>query len=176
MAVSCQKDGSDNGIAQKQAVLKADSVLATVTPGNYLALKGILTLTVKDSTYTFDATQDSVAFVNMMVGDDHYFGITAINKAHTMSFGISSKGVASAGVSRAIEGSQLILRPDAMHNQQYSLTRFTEPGDEGNIKMLDYRRDSILAKGSFVTFLATDDKEGAPFYRVEGKFDLKIKK
>jgi hypothetical protein len=176
MAVSCQKDSSDKEIAQQQAAMKADSVIAKSLPGNYLAVGGMLTLKIKDSVYTFDALQDSIAFVNMSVDDDQYFGITAINKAHTMSFGLSSKGVAGTDVSRAIEGSQLILRPDAMHNQQYSLTRFTEPGDAGKIKLLEYRQDTVLAKGSFFTYLATDDKEGSPLYRVEGNFNLKIKK
>ncbi|MFA6085583.1 hypothetical protein [Mucilaginibacter sp.] len=176
MAMSCQKEASDKEIEQQQAAMKADSAIAKSSPGNYLAVGGTLTFKIQDSTYTFDALQDSVAFVNMSVDDDQYFGITAINKAHTMSFGLSSKGMAGTNVSRAIEGSQLILRPDAMHNQQYSLTRFTEPGDAGNIKLLEYRQDTVLAKGSFFTFLAKDDKEGSPLYRVEGNFNLKIKK
>jgi hypothetical protein len=176
MAVSCQKDSSDKEIAQQQAAMKADSVIAKSSPGNYLAAGGTLTLKIQDSVYTFDAQQDSIAFVNMSVDKDQYFGITAINKAHTMSFGLSSKGMAATDVSRAIEGSQLILRPDVMHNQQYSLTRFTEPGDAGKIQLLEYRQDTILAKGSFFTFLAKDDKEGSPLYRVEGNFNLKIKK
>ncbi|MBD1394591.1 hypothetical protein [Mucilaginibacter glaciei] len=176
MASSCQKDATDSEIARQQAVVKADSAIAKSSPGNYLALSGTLIIRVQDSTYKFDAATDSIAFVNMNVGDDKYFGVTAINKDHTMSFGLSSKGMAATDVTRGIEGSQLILRPDAMHTQQYSLTRFTETGDAGNIKLTDYRRDTVLAKGSFFTFLAKDDKEGSPFYRVEGKFDLKIKK
>jgi hypothetical protein len=176
VAMSCKKDSSDKEIAQQQAAMKADSAIAKSSPGNYLAASGTLTLKIQDSVYTFDALQDSIAFVNMNVDNDQYFGITAINKAHTMSFGLSSKGMAGIDVSSTIEGSQLILRPDVMHNQQYSLTRFTEPGDAGKIQLLAYRQDTVLAKGSFFTFLAKDDKEGSPLYRVEGDFNLKIKK
>ncbi|WP_374951003.1 hypothetical protein [Mucilaginibacter sp.] len=176
MVSSCQKEASDKEVAQQQATMKADSAISKSAPGNYLAAAGTLTITVKDSTYTFDAGRDSVAFVNLTVGDEKYFGITAINKAHTMSFGLSSKGLPAAPVARGVEGSQLILRPDALHNKQYTLTRFTEPGDAGVIKLAAYRQDSLLAKGTFFTFLATDDKADAPFYRVEGKFDLRLKK
>ena len=176
LAVSCQKDESGKAVDQKKAAAKADSVLAVSAPSNYLAVSGILTIKVQDSTYTFDAAQDSVAFVNMSVGESNYFGITAINKAHTMSFGVSSKGVANDDVTKAVEGSQLLLSPDAMHTKQYTLTRFTEPGDAGVINLQQYRQDTVLAKGEFFTFLAKDDKEDSPFYRVEGSFNLKMKK
>jgi hypothetical protein len=176
LAVSCQKDENDAAIDQKLSAVKADSALSVSAPGNYLATSGTLTIKVEDSTYTFDAGEDSVAFVNMNVGDSRYFGITAINKAHTMSFGVSSKGIANADLSGAVEGSQLLLSPDAIHSKQYTLTRFTEPGDAGKISLIQYRRDTVLAQGTFFTFLAKDDKEDSPFYRVEGSFNLQMKK
>jgi hypothetical protein len=176
LAASCQKEEGQRTINQKKSVIIADSALTAVSPGNYLAVSGTLTLQVEDSVYVFDALQDSVAFVNMTADDNNYFGITAINKAHTMSFGVSSKGTAIAGISHPIEGSQLLLRPDAIHNQQYTLTRFTEPGDAGKIQLQQYRQDTVLATGTFYTFLAKDDKEDSPVYRVEGTFNLKVKK
>lgn len=176
MASSCQKEQGDNSVEQKKISTAVDSVIAVAPATNFLATAGTLTFKVQDSTYTFNAGVDSVAFVNMSVGDNHYFGITAINKAHTMSFAISSKGAAAAEVTKGIEGSQLLLRPDALHIKQYSLTQFTEPGDAGVLDLIKYRQDSTLAKGTFFTFLAQDDKAESPFYRVEGEFNLKFKR
>ena len=175
MATSCQKDQGDKSVDQKKAVAAADSALAATPSTNFLASGGTLTLNVQDSTYTFNAAEDSVAFVNISVGDSRYFGITAINKAHTMSFAISSKGTAAADITKGVEGSQLLLRPDALHIKQYSLTQFTESGDAGVLDLQRYRQDSVLAKGTFFTFLAHDDKANSPFYRVEGSFNLKLK-
>lgn len=175
MASSCQKDQGDTAVDQKKAQAAADSALAATPATNFLASGGTLTLNIQDSTYTFNASEDSIAFVNISVGDNHYFGLTAINKAHTMSFAISSKGSASAEVTKGVEGSQLLLRPDAIHIKQYSLTQFTEPGDAGVLDLIKYRQDSTLAKGSFFTFLAHDDKADSPFYRAEGSFNLKFK-
>ncbi|MDB5087765.1 MAG: hypothetical protein JWR09_1759, partial [Mucilaginibacter sp.] len=45
----------------------------------------------------------------------------------------------------------------------------------GNIYVDKYNQDSVLAKGTFHTFLATDDKANAPVYKVEGTFNLKLK-
>jgi hypothetical protein len=93
MASACQKDQGDKAVDQKKAVAAADSALAATPATNFLAASGTLTFDLQDSTYTFNATEDSIAFVNMSVDNDQYFGITAINKAHTMSFGLSSKGM-----------------------------------------------------------------------------------
>jgi len=174
MASACQKDQGDKSVDQKKAAAAVDTALAATPSTNFLASSGTLTLKLEDSTYTFNAANDSIAFVNISVGDNKYFGITAINKAHTMSFAISSKGMAAAEVTKGVEGSQLLLRPDAMQIKQYSLTRFTEPGDAGVIDLQSYRQDSVLAKGSFFTFLAPDDKADSPFHRVEGNFNLKL--
>jgi hypothetical protein len=175
MAVSCQKDANENVIDQKKAALIADSLFNSSSPDNFLAASGTLKIKVQDSTYTFDAEKDSVAFVNMRAGDNRYFGITAINKEHTMSFGISSKGSATAKLNTAIAGSQLLFSQDAIHTQQYTLIRYAEPGDAGKIKLNKYRQKDVLAKGTFFTFLSKDDNPNAQFYRVEGTFELKIK-
>ncbi|RFZ85686.1 hypothetical protein DYU05_08845 [Mucilaginibacter terrenus] len=172
---ACQKDQNANTVDQKKMATVADSAIAAAPATNFLAAKGILTFDLGDTTYTFNAAEDSIAFVNLSVGDSRYFGITAINKAHTMSFAISSKGTAAADVKKGVEGSQLLLRPDAMHIKQYSLTQFTAPGDAGVIDVQQYRQDSVLAKGTFFTFLAYDDKAESPFYRVQGSFNLKLK-
>ena len=175
LAVSCQKDADENAIDQKKAALIADSVLNSSSPDNFLAASGTLTIKIEDSTYTFDAANDSVAFVNMRAGGNRYFGITAINKEHTMSFGISSKGSATAKLNTAIAGSQLLFSKDAMHTQQYTLIRYTEPGDAGKIKLSKYRQKNVLAKGTFFTYLSKDDNTNSQFYRIEGSFELKIK-
>jgi hypothetical protein len=175
MASACQKDQGDKSVDQKKAAAAVDTALAASPSSNFLAASGTLTLKLQDSTYTFNAADDSIAFVNINVGDSKYFGITAINKAHTMSFAISSKGTAAAEVTKGVEGSQLLLRPDAIHIKQYSLTQFTDPGDAGVLDLEHYRQDSVLAKGTFFTFLAHDDKADSPFYRAEGSFNLKLK-
>ena len=175
MASSCQKDQGDNGVDQKKSAAAVDSVISVMPVANFLAATGTLTFKLQDSTYIFNAAEDSVAFVNMSVGDKHYFGITAVNKAHTMSFAISSKGTAAGAILKGVEGSQLLLMPDALHIKQYSLTQFTETGDAGVFNLHQYRQDSTLAKGTFFTFLAKDDKAETPFYRVEGSFNLKLK-
>lgn len=175
---ACQKDDSSNtqAVDQKLQAAKADSVLAVESPGNYLASGGSLKLKLGDSTYTFNASQDSVAFVSMNVDNEDYFGITAINKAHNLSFGISAKGTAATGVTRDVEGSQLLFSHDALHSEQYSLTQYTKPGDAGKIELATYRGDTILARGTFFVFMAKDDKKDTPIQRVEGDFELRIKK
>ncbi|MBK0378597.1 hypothetical protein [Mucilaginibacter segetis] len=175
MASSCQKDQAVNTVDENKAVFTADSALALTSPENSLAVSGTLTLQLHDSTYTFNAAEDSVAFVTMRAGSSDYFGITAINKAHTISFGLSSKGNANVDTTRSVEGSQLLLRPDEMHIKQYTLTRYTKPGDAGTINLSRFRQDSVLASGTFFTFLSTDDKASSPFYRVQGTFNLKLK-
>lgn len=175
LSASCQKDERDNSVDKKLNKAVADSSLAAASPGNFLAVTGTLTVTVQDSTYTFDASKDSIAFVNMRVGDNPYFGITAINRAHTMSFAISSRGVAASALDKGVEGGQLLLRRDAIHIRQYSLAQFTAPGDAGVIQLHKYRQDSVLATGKFFTFLSPDDKAGAAVHRAEGSFNLRVK-
>jgi hypothetical protein len=175
---SCEKDptqGPSSVAASMPDTVKQTMVI--VTPGNYLAASGVLTIKIKDSTYTFDASRDSIAFINVNTDDkNRYFGITAINKEHTMSFGISSPGFANSNVTGGIAGGQLLLTPDANKTGlQYSLSRYTGQKDFGSINMVQYNQGVVLAKGTFFTFLATDDKANTPFYRVEGSFELQLK-
>jgi len=175
---SCQKDDDVKDINTNTVGLSADSLNSFASaPGNYLATTGTLQIKIQDSTYTFDAAHDSVAFVNVRVdSSNRYFGITAINKAHTMSFGISSSGDVLSNMKSEIAGSQLLIGSSDKNVQQYSLSKFAGQKDFGNIMVLQYKQDSVLAKGTFYTFLAKDDKANTPFYRVEGSFDLKLKK
>lgn len=178
MVSSCQKDESVKGMETAKTATAADSVSLGIknAPGNFLAGKGILKVTIEDSTYTFDASTDSIAFINVHNGDNKYFGITAINKAHTMSFGISSEGFASANINSKVAGSQFLFTVDEKKPLlQYTLTQFVGKDESGKITLNKYNKDNTIAKGSFFTFLAKDDKENSPFYRVEGSFELQLK-
>ena len=175
---SCQKDENvkDMDTIKTTATADSASAIGINAPGNFLAGKGTLKITIEDSTYTFDATKDSVAFINVHSGDSKYFGITAINKAHTMSFGISSGGFASANISGKVAGSQFLFKLDEKNPVlQYTLTKYGGKDDSGIISIEKYNNDGVIAKGTFFTFLAKDDKANSPFYRVEGSFELLLK-
>jgi hypothetical protein len=179
MTTSCQKDPAVKDPDTSKVALSTDSTNVGViasSPGNFLATTVFLNIKIKDSTYTFVAAHDSIAFVNVHVDEDNrYFGITAINKEHTMSFGISSSGFVYSNTNNGIAGSQFLLNPDdEKHGMQFSLSRYSGQKDFGNIKIVQYNQGNVLAKGSFFTFLAKDDKANSPFYRVEGSFDLKL--
>jgi len=177
---SCRKDSAINGMDSEKASSKTDSaILSSVvsSPGNFLASSGTLKVKINDSIFTFDATRDSIAFINVHLnGTEKYYGITAINKEHTMSFGISSSGYVGSNTSNSIAGSQFLLAPDE-HTpvQEYSLSKYTGEKDFGNLNIAQYNQGKQLAKGTFVTFLAKDNKANSPFYRVEGSFDLQVK-
>ena len=181
MISSCQKDESvkDMDTVKPQissAIDSASTLSVSNNPDNFLAGKGTLKITIKDSTYTFDAATDSIAFINVHSGDSKYFGITAINKAHTMSFGISSIGLASANTTSRIAGGQFLFKADDKKPVlQYTLTQFVGQDDSGKISIEKYNNENIIAKGTFFTFLAKDDKVNSPFYRVEGDFELQLK-
>ena len=176
---SCQKDETVKDLDAVKTTAATDSTanLSIInTPGNFLAGKGILKITVEDSTYTFDAAKDSVAFINVHNGDSKYFGITAINKDHTMSFGVSSIGFAAANINAKVAGSQFLFRTNEKKPMlQYTLTQFTGEEESGKISIEKYNNQNLIAKGTFFTFLAKDDKANSPFYRVEGSFDLQLK-
>ena len=173
MIVSCQKDQVEGGETVNAA--KADSSLTLNSPGNNLAVKGTLKVIILDSTYTFDAAKDSIAFVTVSSGNNQYFGITAINKEHNMSFGISSAGKALSNLTSTVAGSQFLLSHDKMPNIEYALTKYVNTEDFGKINITSYKQDSTLAKGTFYTFLAKDAKPNAPFYKVKGTFSLQLK-
>ena len=175
---SCQKDENVKDMETTKLATAADSTALGInnTPGNFLAAKGTLKVTIEDSTYTFDAGTDSIAFINVHNDDNKYFGITAINKAHTMSFGISSEGFASANINSKVAGSQFLFTVgEKKPLLQYTLTKFVGKDDAGKITIDQYNKDDTIAKGTFFTFLAKDDKENSPFYRVEGSFELQLK-
>ncbi|RFZ90478.1 hypothetical protein D0C36_22095 [Mucilaginibacter conchicola] len=172
---ACQKDTGEQAVENHKIALAADSALKATSPDNYLATSGTLSIKLKDSTYTFNAANDSVAFVNLSSGDNRYFGLTAINKAHNISFGISSKGIAADSLTKPVAGGQLLMMPDAMHTHQYTLMQYAKPGDSGTIRLSSYMRNDTLAKGTFFTFLSKDDDSESPFYRVDGTFELHFK-
>lgn len=176
---SCQKDEEVKDISAVKTSGSKDSVSSVNiinTPGNFLAGKGTLKVTIEDSTYTFDASQDSIAFINVHNGDNKYFGITAINKAHNMSFGIGSLGLASVKTSSDVAGSQFLFKVDEKKPLlQYTLTKYAGQQDFGKIDIDQYNHENMIAKGTFFTFLAKDDKSDSPFYRVEGSFELQLK-
>jgi len=173
---SCQKDEDMKEVSQ--STLKADSarsMAAISAPGNSLAVKGTLKITIQDSTYIFDVAKDSIAFVNVYLEDKKYFGITAINKAHTMSFGISSPGYAAANLTGTVAGSQFLLNATSKTNVQYTLSQHIDAINPGKVNLTQYAQDSVLAKGTFTTYLSKDAKPNSPFYKAEGSFELRRK-
>jgi len=174
---SCQKDSDQKDTGALKTSITDSAVVSS--PANLLAAAGTLSLTVKDSTYIFDAATDSIAFIN--VHDDaeennRYFGITAINKEHTMSFGISSSGYVHENKNGDIAGSQFLLNPGLKQaGFQFSLSRYAGQKDFGYIHIDKYDQDSVLAKGTFHTYLSTSDKANSPVYKVEGAFNLRLK-
>jgi len=170
---SCQKDSSVKDPDTVKSSFADSSSLSS--PGNFLAATGTLKIKFNDSTYTFDASQDSIALINVRGEDDsRYFGITAINKNHDMSFGISSTGYIYSNIKRGIAGSQLLINTNVLKPEQYSLSKFSGDKDLGKIAVAQYNEGNQLVKGTFYTFLAKDAKPNSPFYRVEGSFDLKL--
>jgi len=170
---ACQKD---ENVTQTTTQL-TDSVKASSSSasGNFLASKGTLSVKLKDSIYTFNAEQDSIAFVNINIDGEQYYGLTAINKAHTVSFGISSSGAPIDDVASNISGAQVLLKGTSKKNLEYTLIQSQQPQKLGNISIEKYNQDTTLAKGTFHTIVATDTKATSPKYDVEGSFELKIK-
>ena len=169
---ACQKDEN----VKQAATQTTDTTKVSTMPttGNFLASKGTLTVKFKDSTYTFDAEQDSIAFVNINIDDEQYYGLTAINKAHTVSFGISSSGAPIDDVASDISGAQFLLKGTGKKNLEYTLIQSEQPQKSGTISIEKYNQELTLAKGTFHTLLATDTKGNSPKYVVEGSFELKI--
>lgn len=173
---ACQKD--ENVVAATATPTRADSseMLKDVSaPGNYLATKGTLKVKIQDSTYTFDASQDSIAFVNINIDGQEYYGVTAINKAHTFSFGISSQGAPIAEIPGSVSGCQFLLNSGKKTNIEYTLTPSIEPKDYGVFALDKYNQETTLAKGTFHTYLTKSLKKGTALYVVDGSFDLQVK-
>ena len=170
--VSCQKE---QNLKDTQLNEINPNLLAKISiPGTYLASSGILTVTIKDSTYVFDAQKDSIAYVNLYLDNKTYFGITAINKEHTLSFGISSPGFAQANQNKGIAGSQFILSKGNRPNIQYALTQVANAQRLSAINLSNYAQDTTMAKGNFTTYLSSSIKSDSSFYQVKGEFDLKL--
>lgn len=175
VASACQKDPAVTNPASAKS--NADSSIVSLS-GNFLAASGTLKVKFKDSTYIFDAARDSIAFINVsgQQDDSRYFGITAINKEHTLSFGISSEGFAAANVSRTVAGGQFLFTGDQQNPAfQLALRKETSPVNFGSLSIEQYNNGNELAKGTFYTFLSADSNSKSPFYRVEGSFDLRLK-
>src|SRR6185312_1822774 len=112
MTSSCQKDSAVNSVTGEMS-FNSDSTNRSAITGatnNILAATGMLKIKIQDSVYSFDASRDSIAFINVNDADgNRYFGITAVNKEHTISFGISSPGAVYNGINSNIAGSQFLL-------------------------------------------------------------------
>lgn len=170
--VSCQKE---QNLKDTQLNEINPNLLAKISmPGTYLASSGILTVTIKDSTYVFDAKKDSIAYVNLYLDNKTYFGITAINKEHTLSFGISSPGFAQANQRKDIAGSQFIVSAGNTANIQYALTPSASLQRISTISFNRYAQDTTMAKGNFIAYLTPSMKSDSSFYQVKGEFDLKL--
>jgi hypothetical protein len=171
---ACQKE-DEKPMGALKAGLKSDSLSAAINvngPGTFLAVKGMLKITVEDSTYVFDAMRDSIAFVSVVLDSSRYFGITAINKDHTVSFGISSAGIARADTNSTIAGGQLLFNDDVA--VQYTLSKYISTRDMGKINMIKFQQDSTLTKGTFYTILSRQGKPSS-FYKTTGTFNLLLK-
>ena len=168
---SCQKDPEVLAATDKP---KTDTVTA-FSSGNTLASSGTLTIKFRDTTYIFDASKDSVAFISVTNSSkDKYFGITAINKAHNLSFGISSPGSAAGSVKTNVAGSQLLFKEKNSDSFfQYSLARLTTTKEASNFSVLQYGNGKVIAKGSFTVYLSFGDQLTPDLYKAEGSFDLR---
>jgi hypothetical protein len=167
MVISCQKDQNVD-LNLMKPVEKPDT-------GNFIAVKGTLKITINDSTYIFNAATDSIAFVNVRVDSNKYFGITAINKEHTMSFGISSLGSATSNISGDIAGGQWLFSADNKKGLQYSLAKYPDPEKPNKINLTQYMKDSVLTAGTFSAFMAQGTRPNAPIYKIQGTFNLQWK-
>ncbi len=170
---SCQKDQSIKDV-QTLPTTNPAILAMTLSPGNLLATSGTLNITIGDSTYTFDAQKDSIAFVNLFLDNKQYFGFTAINKNHTMSFGISSAGFAENNSNNKVAGTQFLLSNNNKANLQYTLTPSLNLQDSSSITLTAFAQDSTIAKGTFITIL-NNTRHSLPYYKATGSFDLKIK-
>jgi len=172
---ACQKE--DEKPAGLRGGSKNDSLSAAINidaPGTFLAVKGLLKITVEDSTYIFNAAEDSIAFVSVDLDSTKYFGITAINKAHTVSFGISSAGTAKTDTNTVIAGSQLLFSDEDNAAVQYTLSKYISTRDMGKINLIKFQQDSTLTKGTFYTILSRQGKPSS-YYKTTGTFDLRSK-
>ncbi|RYZ92943.1 MAG: hypothetical protein EOP47_29860 [Sphingobacteriaceae bacterium] len=170
---SCRKDEDVKAATQ---IERTDSLAVSSSLGSFLATSGKLKVYIADTTYTFDAATDSIAFVKVDTAGNQYFGVTAINKEHNISFGISGMGVAASKAVTNVAGSQFLFKIKNQAPLQYTLSSSAHELELGNLTLKKYSdsKKKVFAKGTFTTFLAKEAKEGSPFYKVTGSFDLKL--
>jgi hypothetical protein len=165
VVVSCQKDNAVNLTIEKTARTDTSN-----NSGNFLATQGSLSISVGDSTYTFDAAKDSIAFINVNIDSNKYFGITAINKQHTMSFGISSPGFASPDLTNTLAGSQLLF---SGKGSQYTLAPISGQSKLNEITLSQYMQDSTISKGTFNAIMINKIGQDSTVVQAKGSFNLK---
>lgn len=171
MFSSCRKDEDLSAYVDK----KSDTTVASSSLGSYLATGGKLKVTMEDTTYIFDAAVDSIAFIKVDTAGSEYFGVTAINKDHTISFGISGAGAAVNKAKTRVAGGQLLFKPDSQA-VVYILSKESHKLDPGkfNLKKFKEEKEKVEAKGAFTTYLENGTIKNSPLYKVTGSFDLKF--
>jgi len=177
---SCRKDSEVAQPNTEISGVKSDSsqISSRTNAVQYLlASSGKLQLKVNNTTYTFDAVRDSIVFIYVHPDDSSaYFGITAINKEHTLSFGISSPGILQTKVATKIGGTQLLVK--SSENKpitEYALSARNSIKDPGNIKLEHFNQLNGPTNGTFATLLTVSGKSPTLAYKVDGKFDLLFK-
>jgi len=168
VVMSCQKDQQSVDGSLTKPVTKPDT---SDNSGNFFAVKGSLNITIDDSTYIFDAAKDSIAFINVKIDSVKYYGLTAINKAHTVSFGISSPGFAGPDLTNMIAGGQLLFSADGKHLKQLALSKNAGNNLSNVISLEQYMQDSVLTKGTFTTLMSKKGDEETD-HVVSGSFNL----
>lgn len=163
---SCKKDASVN-YNTVEKIAKTDT---SNNSGNFLATKGSLNITVGDTTYSFNAAKDSIAFINVNIDSNKYFGITAINKHHTMSFGISSPGFAAPQLVNTIAGGQLLFSKSS--NGQYTLSQSKGQGRFNQITLDQYMQDSLITSGTFNAVMVNKIGADSAIVKAKGSFIL----
>jgi hypothetical protein len=163
---SCKKDASVN-YNTVEKIAKTDT---SDNSGNFLATSGSLDITVGGTTYTFNAAKDSIAFINVNIDSNKYFGITAINSEHTMSFGISSPGFAGPQLANTIAGGQLLFSKNG--SRQYTLAQRRGYGLFNQITLDKYMQDSLITSGTFNTVMINKNGTDSTVVKVKGSFNL----
>ena len=169
---SCRKD--EIQAADKEEITDTAAVVPSL--GGYLATTGKLKIKFNDTSYVFDARADSIAFIKVDTAGKQYFGITAINDAHTISFGISGKGAAADKIEANVAGTQFLFRQNSIQQQAFTLSNKAHALDIGNFVLKKYRyaNDELVLKGTFTAYLASDTDTTAQLHKVTGSFDLKL--
>jgi hypothetical protein len=83
-------------------------------------------------------------------------------------------GDAKTNLTSDVAGSQFLINSHNQSNIQYTLSKYSDSNKAGKINLSQFGQDSVLTKGSFFTFMATDAQHSLSF-KVEGTFNLKIK-